>query len=479
MTGKTLEENEIFAKRYDRAADLLELRVDFLQKPDIPEIINFSRLIEKPLILTCRRERDGGKYRRTDRTRAVQLLKLLEEGNWAYVDLEEDFRRSELEQVAKDRGIEIIRSFHDMDKVPADLFSRIEKIAKRGEIPKAAVTARGIRDVLTIFSAEKQLAHIEKKVILSMGDWGIPTRILYKRTGSMFTFASPMGTSGASGHLSLDAMKDLYRADQVDAGTKIFGVIGNPVMHTASPRIHNPAYHKLGINAVYLPFQVDDVRSFFVLADLLGVQGFSVTVPHKQQVLPYLGKISREVKLIGSCNTVVWERECWKGINTDYYGFLRPIMKDLDDGKIRKAAVIGAGGAARSVVWALRNHQCSVTILNRTPDKAMKLAQETGSSWGSLEESDKAGGSDIIVQTTNVGMSPDVQGDPLEKYTFRGNEILYELVYTPETTCIMERARKAGCRLIPGKRMLLGQGVMQFETFTGLTYPFSEDTVVF
>ncbi len=479
LTGNTLEKNTEYIELYHTMSDLCELRIDLLEQMNLQDIIAFSQQAQLPLILTCRRERDGGAYRRTDRTRTGQLNRLLREGTWAYVDLEEDFRRGELEQIARERNIRIIRSFHDMQRVPADLFSRIERIAAKGEIPKAAVTALNIRDALTLFSAEQQLAHIEKKIILAMGDYGVPTRILYRRTGSLLTYASPPGTSAAPGHLDIESMKHIYRSDQVNSQTNIYGIIGNPVLHTASPRIHNPAFHKVGINAIYVPFLVDDVRTFFTFADRLSVKGFSVTVPHKQQVLPYLGRITREVKQIGSCNTVVWEREYWKGINTDYYGFLRPILNLLDGERIKRAAVIGAGGAARAVVWALRNHQCSVVILNRTPQRAEELARQTGSSWAALDDTASISQVDLIVQTTSVGMAPDTDADPLPGYTFRGDEVVYELIYTPEMTAFMKRAKLSGCSLVPGKQMLLGQGIMQFETFTGLNYPFTEDTVVF
>jgi 3-dehydroquinate dehydratase/shikimate dehydrogenase len=266
-------------------------------------------------------------------------------------------------------------------------------------------------------------------------------------------------------------MSTLYRSDQVTGDTKIYGIIGNPVMHTSSPLIHNPAFERVGINAVYVPFLVDDVRSFFKLAERLPVQGFSVTVPHKQHVLPYLGKISREVKLIGSCNTVVKSGSLWKGLNTDFYGFLSPIEEQLERSEIRRALVIGAGGAARSVVWALRNYGCRVTILNRTVDTARQLAQATGSDYGGLGEASVVEGCDLVVQTTNVGMSPFEDSDPIPDYRFTGKEIAYDLIYKPKETKFLKRAGEAGSQVVYGIQMLMGQGIRQFEAFTGMQYP--------
>ena len=334
------------------------------------------------------------------------------------------------------------------------------------------MTPESFEDVIKIFHAAEQLSHIEEKIVLGIGEFGIPTRILYRKTGSMLTFCSdPELQAGASGHLSPDLMRNLYRSPSIGPDTRIFGIIGNPVMHTASPGIHNPGFHKLGLDAVYVPFKVDDVRTFFRFADQFGVDGFSVTVPHKQFVLPYFGKISREVKQIGSCNTVMRRGHLWKGMNTDYYGFLHPIEEDLESGVIQSALVIGAGGAARSVVWALRNYRCAVTIVNRTFDRAERLAAETGSTPIPIEQAPQLPPVDLIVQTTNVGMEPFEQDDPVPAYQFTGNEIVYDLVYKPKVTRILHRAGLAGCRIVYGMEMLYAQGIQQFKMFTGFDYP--------
>lgn len=449
--------------------EMVEFRADLMKVIDTDAVRQLIGDLDLPVILTCRRLKDGGAFEGSERSR-IQLLSRLIPLGFSLVDIEEDVKRPELPLLAKEHGLKIIRSFHDMESVPRDLFSRIMKMSRKGDIAKAAVTPRSIADVLMLFKAEKELESIDK-IIIGMGTYGIPTRILYKRTGSMLTFCSAEGSSAASGHLSADIMHDLYRSDQVSPATRIYGIIGNPVMHTSSPKIHNPAFEKVGLNAVYVPFLVDDVRSFFHLADYLDIQGFSVTVPHKQHVLPYLGKISREVKLIGSCNTVLKYNTMWKGVNTDFYGFLKPIGEELEAQRIRRAVVIGAGGAARSVVWALRNYYCRVTILNRTVEKAKSLAQETGSAYGSLEDLAALETADLIVQTTSAGMPPQEGVNPIEAYAFRGEEIVYDLVYKPRQTEIIKKASRAGCRIIYGMDMLIAQGILQFESFTGFTYP--------
>jgi 3-dehydroquinate dehydratase/shikimate dehydrogenase len=243
----------------------------------------------------------------------------------------------------------------------------------------------------------------------------------------------------------------------------VYGVIGNPVAHSRSPHIHNAGLAALGLDAVYLPFLVDDVREFLRVADLLGVSGVSVTVPHKLAVIPHLARQDPSVARIGACNTLVRAEGGWHGTNTDWPGFLAPLDRRFGSGggsRIR-ATVIGAGGTSRAVVYGLRETGAEVLILNRTLAGASGIAQEFGC---------RAGG-DLVVQTTSCGMEPAVDCDPLPEYRFRGTELVYELVYRPAVTPFLGRAMAAGCRWIGGMEMLLEQAYEQFRLFTGSPYP--------
>ena len=324
--------------------------------------------------------------------------------------------------------------------------------------------------MLTLFRISDELKDVEK-IIIGMGEWGIPTRILYRRCGSMLTFASD-GDAVAPGQISAKELKTLYHADRVTDRTAIYGIIGNPVYHSTSPQIHNPGFRAINYDAIYLPFLVDNIRSFFSLAEYLRMRGFSVTIPYKTQVLMFLGRISREVKQIGSCNTVVRVPGMWKGFNTDYYGFLSPILKDIDSGRIKSALVIGAGGASKAIVWALRNRGVKVTILNRTLSRAADIAALNLCEFDTLENARKYEGTvDLVVQTTSVGLYPDFDLNPIEGFRFTGHEIVYDIIYKPRMTKLLTEAAAAGCTLHYGEEMLLEQGKLQFEMFTGYHYP--------
>jgi 3-dehydroquinate dehydratase/shikimate dehydrogenase len=468
LTGRTIEENVSQCERNRSFIDMVELRVDLLEEHERKTASRFPGLVDLPVILTCRRVADGGAYDGPEKQR-LALLESCLDGSFAYVDIEEDVKRYPAEQKARERQVRIIRSLHDFSGIPSDIFHRISRMAAKGDIPKMAVTPHSVLDLITLFRVREELAHVKEKIVLGMGDYGFPSRILYKRLGSMLTYCADRPV--APGQISARMMKELYRADKVDDRTRIYGVIGNPVLHSFSPRIQNPGFHGINFNAIYLPFPVDSVRSFFILAEMIRISGVSVTVPHKQNVLPYLGKITREVKQIGSCNTVVRAKNLWMGTNTDYYGFIEPLLHDIDSKRIQSALVVGAGGAARSVVWALRNHGCKVTVVNRNEERARQLALETMASYDALERASSYAQVDLIVQTTSVGMVPDEDGDPIPDFPFRKEQVVYELVYRPKYTNMLQRARKAGCTLLFGIDMLVRQGKLQFESFTGYHYP--------
>ncbi len=468
LSSPTLELCQEEIRKNREYIDMAELRLDLLDPEEMKRASLFPSMTDVPVILTLRRECDGGRCTLPERQRRAILVSALD-GDFKYVDIEEDIKRNEVEIKAREKGVKIIRSFHDFEGMPEDIYSRIYRLSERGDIAKAAVTPHSVQDLMTLFRIADELKDVPK-IIIGMGEWGVPLRILYRKSGSMLTFASDREV--APGQLSAKSLKTLYHADQVDDRTAIYGIIGNPVHHTSSPQIHNPGFRAINYNAIYLPFLVDNVKSFFTLAEYLRMRGFSVTIPFKTSVLMYLGNITREVKQIGACNTVVRVLGMWKGINTDYYGFLKPILKDIESGRIKSALVIGAGGASQAIVWALRNRGVKVTILNRTLSHAEELAALNYCSYDTLENASKYEGTvDLVVQTTSVGLYPDFDMSPIEGFRFTGREIVYDIIYKPKMTKLLKEAEKAGCTLHFGEEMLLEQGKLQFEAFTGYHYP--------
>lgn len=316
----------------------------------------------------------------------------------------------------------------------------------------------------------------KKWILLGMGNFGVPTRILAGWMGAWFTFASGEGRSAAPGHLDPERLENLYRYSKIHRGTPLFGIIGSPVMHTRSPEIHNRGLARTGLEGVYLPLETDDPAALLNWAEEAGFRGLSVTVPHKETVIGLLKEKDPSVVAIGSCNTLVaLSGGGWRGINTDALGFIEP-LKEVFGGDLRnrKAAVIGAGGASRAAVYALVSAGAKVTIHNRTLARAQKLAQEFSCGFAALDLLGREEVPDIIAQTSSAGMhSPGASpaADPVPDYRFKGTETLFEIVYAPPETPLLLRAKAAGCRVISGMRMLEGQGWEQFRLFTGHPYP--------
>jgi 3-dehydroquinate dehydratase / shikimate dehydrogenase len=461
-------------------ADLLELRVDHLRPEEALSAARFPGLVDRPVILTVRRKGDGGGFAGPERERLSLVRRLAAEAaggtrGFSYVDLEEDLPEAGLTDALA--GARVIRSFHDFSGVPPDLVRRAAALARGPrEIPKAAVMTRGAADLARVLEACAALTG--DRIVLGMGDAGLPTRILSSKIGSFLCYCSPAGAPVAPGQLDPATLEDLYRFRSIGPATAVFGVMGNPVLHSRSPRIHNRGFTARGIDAVYLPFPVDTAGDFMKAADLLGIRGLSVTVPFKQDVIPLLSKSDELVRATGACNTMTrtGRGAPWAGTNTDVAGFLEPLRALFGGAPPRGlgATVIGAGGAARAVVYALRGQGARVLVLNRSRERGQALGNSFGVPFAGLDDNgyrQAAAYADIVVQTTSAGMAPHGEVDPAPGLPFSAGQIAYDLVYSPDMTVFLRRARDAGCRIIRGRQMLVAQAMEQFRLFTGAEYP--------
>jgi 3-dehydroquinate dehydratase / shikimate dehydrogenase len=475
LTGATLAENAAVLERWRDSIDLAELRADFLRPDELAHLNRFPAMARLPVILTLRRGSDQGHFHGPEADRLALLAGAAGAG-FTFVDLEHDAASEHAEAAARSAGARIIRSYHDFTRVPGDVARLIRELPHApDELPKVAVMPGGSRDLLRFVAALDETTGVEK-IALAMGTVGFPTRVLARRLGSLLTYTSETGASAAPGHTDPGTLAGLYRYPEISRRAAVYAVIGNPVMHSQSPHIHNPALRRLGMDAVYVPFHVDDLPAFLELARRLPIDGVSVTVPLKERILPLLQAVDERVTAIGACNTVVRDADAFLGTNTDAVGFLAPLLHLFGRRRLAHmgATVIGAGGAARAVVYALRSVGARVLVLNRTVERARRLAGEFGAGAAGLDEvgvREMAGHNDVVVQTTSVGMHPHEDGDPLPSYRFSGAEVVYEIVYNPPATPLVRRALAAGCTVIGGKRMLLEQAYEQFRLFTKVDYP--------
>jgi 3-dehydroquinate dehydratase/shikimate dehydrogenase len=477
LTAPTLEQDLQLIDSRRGFIDMVEVRADLLDPGELSHLPGFAKRAGLPTILSLRRRRDGGLWGGEERQRRGVLARAVSRG-YGYVELEEDLDDPALAEAVRRAGGRVIRSFHDPTGMPDRLADRLRILARRpGEIPKLAVTPKTVGDLSLLIDACRRFPGREK-ILFGMGELGLCSRILATRLGSYLTYCSVEATERRTpGSLDPRVLVELYRFRKQDLQTFVCGVIGNPIAHSRSPEFHNRGYEALGLNGVYLPFLVDDVPAFFRLARMLELRGFSVTIPHKRAVLPHLDERDETLARIGACNTVVRRAGGgWYGTNTDARGFLTP-LEEQAPGLLRpesRATVIGAGGAARSVVYALCSLGIRPLVLNRTVEKARILAEAFECEWAGLDGeglSRMEKHSELIVQATGAGMEPDVETDPFPRYRFSGSEVVYDLVYQPLLTVFLKRARAAGCRVLSGLMMLYSQGAAQFKLYTGMDFP--------
>ncbi len=472
LTENNLKDCLTVLNDYKNDIELIELRLDYLEVSELKLLNDFK--FNKPTILTYRKTADGGLYSGDEEYRLSVLKDGLRSGNFSFVDLEEDLIAPEVEKIAKENSVTIIRSFHDFDGVPKDLASKLINIKRTDdEIPKAAVMIKSTADLLEFYKEAFKIIS-EEKILLGMGSVGFNTRVLAAKIGSYLTFCSKEGSSAVPGHVSPSLLTHTYRFNNITKDTDITGIIGNPVMHTKSPGIHNSGYTKLDLDFVYVPFETDDPKLFLEIANLLEFKGFSVTVPFKNDIIDVIDSVTDSVKMIGACNTVTRINNKWIGENTDYVGFIKPLLKYYGKLQGKKVSVIGAGGSAKASLYALKKEGAEVLILNRTVQKAKDLSEQFDVAYAPLNSENiqrVREFSDVIIQNTNAGMHPLEDIDPLDFYEFTGSEFLYDIIYTPEVTKFLGRGVDAGCKTLNGLEMLLEQGYRQFKLFTGTNYP--------
>jgi 3-dehydroquinate dehydratase / shikimate dehydrogenase len=445
--------------------DWIELRLDCLD--EIPDNL---KEITRPLILTFRPSEQGG-YRELTREERRRFWSSAPRGESVWWDIEGDL----VHDLDPDWS-RVIVSHHDFSGVPKDLDQIYERLAQTpAAVIKIAVQARDILDCLPVFQLLDRARSDGREIIaIAMGNAGIATRVLGPSRGSFLTYgALDDARTTAPGQVNARKLRLLYHLDTIDDETMICGLVGMPVMHSVSPRIHNTAFLEEKLNGVYLPFEVHDAVQFFKrmvhprTRELnWNLRGFSITAPYKQTVMECLDWIDCDGKEIGAVNTVVVERDRLLGYNTDAAGFIDPLLRRFTTLRDAKVAIIGAGGAARAAIWALQRQNANVMLFARNVPKAQALADLFRISCMSLNEASFAG-YDLVINTTPLGSGAYINQSPVTREQLSGSRCVYDLIYNPRETLLLREAQEAGCETLGGLEMLVAQAGLQFELWTG------------
>ncbi|MEM1228273.1 MAG: shikimate dehydrogenase [Planctomycetota bacterium] len=452
----------------EQGAPLVELRLDYISRA-----VNLKRLLDDrpgPVVVSARRRDDGGRWNHSEQDRLMLLRSAIAAGV-EYIDIEADMAA----QIPRYGNTKRIISFHDFTETPEELDDLHSAMAAEdADIVKIATMANTFSDNIRMIelTAKSKIPTIG----ICMGEMGMMTRVLANRVGSPFTYATFSSDKKlAPGQLNWKDMNSIYHYESIDKDTALFGVIADPVAHSHSPLIHNAAFIDAGINARYLPFRVpkDDLQTFMNTCRNIGVQGISITIPHKEAALEYCTQAESSATGIGAINTMVFGEEERYGYNTDYRAAMDCIEETLNlqrgqensmQGK--QALVLGAGGVSRAIAWGLRQRRCDVVIASRTRERSDMLAAEIGCraiDWDDRHEPK----SHLLVNGTPIGMHPDVDRSPYEASALNQYMVVFDTVYNPENTMLIKSAIRKQARVITGVDMFVRQAAYQFKLFTG------------
>jgi shikimate dehydrogenase/3-dehydroquinate dehydratase type I len=456
-----------------KGADLAELRVDQLRRPDTSVVRKLAAAIGSHSIATLRSPEQGGVRLPAD-LRRDSLLKEICARRFAFVDIELEAdreRAEELSDLAKRNRTTMIVSHHFT--APPDVTEvedAVEACAAIGEVAKVAVPVVDL-DVATqlVDLARAQAKRNRHAVVIGTGAAGMLTRALADNTGQEIQYAA-WGRSAAAGQLPLATARRLRGRDPM-----VLGIVGHPLGQSLSPTIHEAALDALDLAGVYLPFDLDSrsLDGFLDAADRLRIRGFNVTIPHKETIAVKVDELDGDAERLGAVNTVALEDGWSKGYNTDVFGFrlsLRSLGLRVGG---RRSLVVGAGGAAKAVVHVLLRENAKVEVTNRTFPRAQSLADAFDEAVGvvPMDSLGRSGPWDFLVNATPAGAKGFSNELPVPESVVGKASFVYDLVYNPPVTPLLAVAKRLGRPYASGLEMLLNQAAKSFELWTGRSPP--------
>lgn len=497
------------ARAAEQGADLVELRLDHVAEQG-EAAASLVQQVALPCIVTCRPTWEGGRFDGSEEDR-IALWEAVTAGpsQPSYLDVELAAWQASGEvrerigalvadpESATANAPGLILSSHDFRGRPRDLLRRLETMA--GEplcrVIKLAWQARSLRDNVEAFELLTQ--QVKPMIALCMGEFGLPTRVLAPKFGSLISFASlDEQTGSAPGQPTIERIKRPYRWDAIGPDTRVYGVIGYPIEHSMSPPLHNAGFAAVGEDAVYLPLPVHAAYEQFkatvgewLAAERLDFRGASITLPHKENLIRFVeesgGVVEPLAASIGAANTLARQADDQLyASNTDYAAALDAVCAALeierDQLAGRRVGVIGAGGASRAIVAGFARYGARVTVYNRTVDKAQTLAGAFGRDGAEVTASplaELAGApADVWINAASVGMYPDtdktpVREDPAGHPAWGPGTVVFDTIYNPPVTRLLQQAEGAGCLTISGVEMFIRQAAAQFELWTARPAP--------
>ncbi len=469
IIGPTLSKALADIPAAESIADILELRLDLIHNVDLNALL---AAVTKPVIVTNRSKLEGGQFKGTEAERIESLRQAVKAGV-DYIDIETSTPKELLKSVLENKGnTQAILSYHNFTNTLDDLTPLYEIMCELpGDVLKIATYAQDIRDNLKVFQLLERARRENRRLIaLCMGEKGEISRVLSPLLGGFLTFGSlDTGRESAPGQIPADTLKRVYRADRPREAFKVYGVIGDPVSKSMGYRIHNRAFQELGSNDIYVSFLVQELEVFFnAFRDIFS--GLSVTMPHKEAVMPLLDRVEDTAAKIGAVNTVVRQGGEWVGHNTDISGALRALEKHIDL-KDKNVLIIGSGGTAKAIGFGVKASGARLTVTYKSnKQRGQQLAGMLDCQCVPVDDARDLP-VDVLINCSPVGMHPNVEETPFPTRNLKPGTVVFDSVYNPPETRLIREARAAGCIAISGVELFINQAVDQFELWTGKKAP--------
>jgi len=438
LTGETLQ--DVFASDIS-GVNCVEVRLDYLKNPQESLNARWDRF-PVPVIATCRGKERGGLFDGSIEEE-IRILQSAAKNGARWVDI--DYRYARPIPPA-----DVIASYHNFEETPADLAEIAARaFAAEGQIAKIATQVNRWADNRRLLELLRT-GNPKPLIVAGMGDIGQITRLVGPSRGSFLSYAAS-DRQAAPGQLTVKEMLDTYKFRRIQPSTKLLGILGMPVGHSLSPVLHNRAFEGANLDFAYVKLPAPDIKDFVENARAVGLSGFSVTIPHKLAVMPYLSGITPAATAVGAVNTVSIRDGKWEGDNTDVHGVEAALRTVGFDARGKKVVIMGRGGGAKAAVAAVHGAR-EVIVLSRAE---MAEAERTAC--------------DLLINATPVGMYPNVDASPVEG-PIRA-DVVFDMVYNPATTALLRQAAAQNKKTVSGVAMFLAQAARQFEIWTGQPAP--------
>ncbi|KZV32387.1 bifunctional 3-dehydroquinate dehydratase/shikimate dehydrogenase, chloroplastic [Dorcoceras hygrometricum] len=466
-------------------ADIVELCIASLSNFSHIQNLFQSRILPSIVSLTSRPISPSGTFGRKCDESGLQIIKWAMEFGVEFIEIgREEYTRELMDELKNktSRTQIIVSSYVTSDLCTTERLSDIitDMQSTGADVLKLIIDLHSIADVAPIFH---MLTHCQVPLIArTMGESGLISQLLGPKYGAFLVFGT-LGDKNVAGLPSLASIKHVYKLENMNVDTKIFGVVSNPVSHSKGPLLHNSAFRHTGYNGIYVPLLVDDLQEFFSVYSSSDFAGFSVGIPHKEAAVRCCDEVHPLALAIGAVNTIVRRPVDGKliGYNTDCEASITAIEDALRKESVKSKQgsyisplagklfiLVGAGGAGRAIAFGARSRGARVVVFNRNFERAKALALAVSGEavpYESLNDFRPEKGM-ILANASAVGMEPDIDQTPISKVALKSYELVFDAVYTPRNTRLLQEAAKAGATVVSGVEMFIRQALGQFKLFT-------------